>query len=83
MFRHIITRQTKDEKLNKRLDRLERANNDLINRLKNVKIDEIKKTGSPEARLKKYADVKISDLNNDEYIDFLSTVSDVYEKERH
>lgn len=69
--------------LDKRLDRLERANNDLINRLKNVKMDEIKKTGSPEARLKKYADVKISDLNNDEYIDFLSTVADVYEKERH
>lgn len=69
--------------LDNRLDRLEKANNDLINRLKNVKVDEIKKTGSPEARLKKYGDVKISDLNNDEYIDFLSTVADVYEKERN
>lgn len=69
--------------LDNRIDRLEKANNDLINRLKNVKVDEIKKTGSPEARLKKYGDVKISDLNNDEYIDFLSTVADVYEKERN
>lgn len=69
--------------LDNRLNRLEKANNDLINRLKNVKVDEIKKTGSPEARLKKYGDVKISDLNNDEYIDFLSTVADVYEKERN
>lgn len=69
--------------LDNRLDRLEKANNDLINRLKNVKVNEIKKTGSPEARLKKYGDVKISDLNNDEYIDFLSTVADVYEKERN
>lgn len=69
--------------LDNRLDRLEKANNDLINRLKNVKVDEIKKTGSAEARLKKYGDVKISDLNNDEYIDFLSTVADVYEKERN
>lgn len=69
--------------LDNRLDRLEKANNDLINRLKNVKVDEIKKTGSPEERLKKYGDVKISDLNNDEYIDFLSTVADVYEKERN